>query len=288
MSLEDSGANPVVMAKALYGQVSQLGYSSGELPIYNMALSLNIEEIRVEPGLAFEGMVLMPSNKSFGSILIKEARKPRMRFTLAHELFHFLSPLHEPVAGSGFQCDKAAMRLSAQRSPLKTRYERQEAEANQFAAEILMPRVRIRRRLSQEPSLEHVLAMAAEFGVSKEAAAVHYAALHDDPIAIIFSKDGVVRYTVKSKDCPWVTYGKQGMRLPAHLFRGDKRLSGFEDDDAREWTSQSDSEVGEDVQLQTLRQSGGYAMTLLWFSDAEDDEGGPGMDDAFERFKRQQ
>ena len=91
MSLEEVGAHPVVMAKALYGQINKLGFKDGKVPIYSMALSLDIEEIQIVPGLSFEGMILMPKNKARGSVLVKEANKARMRFTLAHELFHFLS-----------------------------------------------------------------------------------------------------------------------------------------------------------------------------------------------------
>jgi len=267
MSLEEVGANPIIMAKALNAQLSSLGYNEGKVPIYQAALSLDIKEIRVEASLAFEGMILMPSNKSVGSVLINQASKPRMRFTLAHELFHFLSPLHKPVGQGGFTCDKAALKISSHRTQLRTRYERQEAEANQFAAEILMPRSRIKRRLGQEPSLEHVLAMADEFHVSKEAAAVHYASLHDDAVGIIFSRNGRVRYAVKSEDCPWLVHAERGAKLPSLIASKTKSLSLPEEFDANGWTTTSQDEVGDDVQIQTLYQDKGYAMSLLWFAE---------------------
>ena len=265
MSLEEVGAHPVVMAKALYGQINKLGFKDGKVPIYSMALSLDIEEIQIVPGLSFEGMILMPKNKARGSVLVKEANKARMRFTLAHELFHFLSLLHKPIGGTGFTCDKVAMRLSSHTSALNTRYQRQEAEANQFAAEILMPRQRIQRLLSKEPSLEHVLHISEEFEVSKEAAAVHYAALHDEPLAIIFSQNNRVRYAIKSGECPWLRYGKKGQGLPAGTITGVLGLGAIEEDDSLDWTTASASEKGDEVRLQTLGQSKGHAMTLIWF-----------------------
>ena len=157
------------------------------------------------------------------------------------------------------------MRLSSHTSALNTRYQRQEAEANQFAAEILMPRQRIQRLLSKEPSLEHVLHISEEFEVSKEAAAVHYAALHDEPLAIIFSQNNRVRYAIKSRECPWLRYGKKGQGLPAGTITGVLGLGAIEEDDSLDWTTASASEKGDEVRLQTLGQSKGYAMTLIWF-----------------------
>ncbi|WP_417495139.1 ImmA/IrrE family metallo-endopeptidase [Maricaulis sp.] len=89
-----------------------------------------------------------------------EART-RQRFTAAHELSHYL--LHRPLIGDGLTDDVLY------RSGLSNR---QEAEANRLAAEILMPRKLIefaRSKISDVEDNEMIEALAQQFVVSPDA-----------------------------------------------------------------------------------------------------------------------
>ena len=84
----------------------------------------------------------------------------RQRFTLAHEFGHFRMG-HETVV------DRQVAISGHLRDP-------NEVCANAFAAEFLMPRAAIGRwgeeHVAGEPTLEHVVLLAAEYGVSAQAA----------------------------------------------------------------------------------------------------------------------
>lgn len=85
----------------------------------------------------------------------------RQRFTVAHELAHFL--LHRDHIGSGIKDD------ALYRSGLS---DAREAEANRLAAEILMPMSLVQRQLQTHGGVatEDVVAkLAVEFGVSDAA-----------------------------------------------------------------------------------------------------------------------
>lgn len=256
-------------ARALHKQLTDLGLSDGKVPIKTIAKSLDIHEIRFDANLAFEGAVVMTPNKSYGSILVKHAPKSRMRFTIAHELFHFLSVQHQPVNGA-FNCKASDMRVGTDFKPrtaeqkARAKHYRQEAEANQFAAEILMPFERVRRRLNAEPDLDHVLNISREFGVSKEAAARHYVSRNGDTVAILFIEDGLLRYTVRSEEFPWVNILK-GQAVPyVPKPRPGSRLSDIDEDDILNWVDlRARHEFGEEIKVQALYQDNGFGMVLL-------------------------
>ena len=79
-----------------------------------------------------------------------------------------------------------------------------EVEANEFAAELLMPAHLFQASLDRRAGidLDHVLSLADEFFVSREAAARRYVALSDEPAAVIFSKEGAIRYVKKHPKFP--------------------------------------------------------------------------------------
>ena len=67
----------------------------------------------------------------------RDAHRGRRRFTIAHELGHFLMTHHEPPKNGQFLCSREDML----RGPADARdsYSRMEAEANSFAGSLLMP-----------------------------------------------------------------------------------------------------------------------------------------------------
>lgn len=85
--------------------------------------------------------------------------KNRQRFTLAHEIAHFV--LHRDLIGDGVQDD--AMYRSRLRSELET-------QANRYAADILMPAKLMREKWRQ--GMTSFAGMAAAFGVSMDAARI--------------------------------------------------------------------------------------------------------------------
>jgi hypothetical protein len=99
------------------------------------------------------------------------SRLERRRFTIAHELGHFLLPLH----GASKDANRA-----------------REAEANRFAASLLMPKALFERDIRRlgTPETEHIVKLAGDYEVSKEAAARRYTDLCDHCCAVTFSRHG--------------------------------------------------------------------------------------------------
>ena len=138
MTIEEAGPDPIHIARAV---VKQLEVLSGSMPVEQIAYALDINEIRYEPLDTFEGMLLTPSNRSTGSILINSnSRLERRRFTLAHELGHYLNTSHKSAADAGFLCENSDMKIfESLKRKLVSQHQRQELEANRFAIELLAP-----------------------------------------------------------------------------------------------------------------------------------------------------
>jgi hypothetical protein len=138
---------------------------------------------QLPPGVSGVLVPLEGENKKVAwAIVVNEGdREARQRFTIAHELGHLL--LHRftsPHADSGY---KVRFRDGASSEGRI----REEIEANEFAAELLMPRALIRAELSTE-QLDHadddeevfddlVKRLSELFEVSKQAMTVRLSAL---------------------------------------------------------------------------------------------------------------
>src|SRR5829696_4147658 len=211
MAIEDVGANPERLAKAIHDQLPGL---EGAVPVYDIARALDIEEIRDEALSGFEGALITPPEKGTGSILVNAtSQRQRRRYTVGHELGHFLNPWHKPTAPEGFRCTGADMLVTSGAS----RHQQQEAEANRFAIELLAPERHVAPYLSGAADLANkAVALATDFDISKEAAARRYVALHDETLAVLFARGATVRYVDRPPDFPALSFWN-GDRLPQHV-----------------------------------------------------------------------
>lgn len=85
-----------------------------------------------------------------------------------------------------------------------------EAQANEFAACLLMSRSQIARLSAMRGSAEiaRILTLQELCQVSTEAAARRYAQLHGGDFAIVFTKDGqLADWPVRGGDFPWLLVG---------------------------------------------------------------------------------
>lgn len=125
------------------------------------ALGLTIKAATLDVGISGE---LRPDRDNPGQFIIRVNRHDstrRQRFTVAHEMGHFL--LHRDHIGDGISDDVLY------RSSLS---DRREAEANRIAADILMPDELIARarRRAEELGVDDVVGYLAEqFDVSEAA-----------------------------------------------------------------------------------------------------------------------
>jgi hypothetical protein len=110
------------------------------------------------------GMIIKDEGTASGFAIFVNAdhHEVRRRFTIAHEIAHFI--LHRDLIGDGIQDD------ALYRSGLSNRVE---AQANRLAADILMPRHLIDAVIkSGRVAADDVTAMARIFNVSKDAMSI--------------------------------------------------------------------------------------------------------------------
>lgn len=240
------------------------------------ALCRQLDIVRIEQidTAAFEAALIMDSNKAAGSILLAEGSDPRRRrFSIGHELGHFLIPTHRPREGEQFTCSHADLQLADTKE--KDRHRRIEAEANRFAAHLLMPPKRIRAALqSRQPDLAEVVRLAREFGVSKEAMARSYAEAHREALAVVILKDSRIARSYRPDGFPWIE-PRWGDRVPQDSIGSDHGLgpgdtSEMEECDPETWLGERASRTVEVLCEQVLGQRNGYATVLLHAELCED------------------
>lgn len=268
MKLADLG-NPTALASAV---LQQLGAPVFPTPIEDIAFGCGITAIEKLQTNGFEGALITTATKAEGIILVNQHNIPtRRRFTVGHELGHFLNPWHVPPDG-GFMCTQQHM-LYAEHRKEKDRLG-MEAEANEFAAEILMPPTLFKaqlRRTRVEPSTEAVSRVADDFNVSVLAAARRMADLRKD-CAIVLSRDGAISQIHRGAEFPFITLNV-GQPIPRNsITRTQSGEPGTHSDtDEVEPNTWTDAPVLRGTQFveQVLIQGSGFRITLLVLDDSE-------------------
>jgi hypothetical protein len=256
-----------VLASLLIKQIAPQLEKLLPLPLEEVARACGIVEIQPLETDGFEGGLIQDEYKERGFILVKAGRLPqRTRFTIAHELGHFVNLRHvAPVGSEQLLCSKQDFREDR---PTAGGRHGMEAQANEFAACLLMPREHIAHQpwMTCSPEMASIMKLHSLCDVSKEAAARRYKELHGGDFAVVFSKDGKLIYPLRSGDFPWldVQRGQELFRKTAtRTFIGeDGDVSDQEETDSSWWLGSADAERWE-LWEEVLVQKDGYRMTLL-------------------------
>ncbi len=242
------------------------------VPLEEFTTAVNIIDIRELEVDGFEGALLTDANKQKGVILYKSGtRQERRRFTIGHELGHFLIPSHK----GNQQCTAADLRESRRGND----HQRREAEANRFAAGLLMPKPWFARDIKRlgDADVTHVKTLAEQYCASLEATSNRYCELTDDICAFVFSKDGVIRYVRPTQAFPRLAVssgdslpeGCASLRATALPLRV---ASTWAELDGSVWLQTERGRKPPTVLEQTMRQSGGFQISLLFISAEETEE----------------
>ena len=247
------------------------------VPIMDIARSVDITEIKSINAAGFEGGLITDRNKSTGVILVKRGSpRQRKRFTVGHELGHFLMPFHLPVEGTKFMCTIDDMRRSAFPGTMDQAM-RMEVEANHFAASILIPATLFRRDIARSTvsDLDLLLSLADKYDTSKEATARRFCELNETPSAVVFSKDGLFTYSVRGQGFPFISL-RRGETIPKEsptaCYSGAQgEISSTVAVDGHLWV---DAEPYCNHQLleKTLPQIDGHRLTLLQIDEEKIEE----------------
>lgn len=241
------------------------------VPVEELALKVGIVEFRELEADKFEGALLTNAEKNSGIILTKTgARCERRRFTIGHELGHFLMPSHK----GNRQCTAADLREGRRDND----HRRQEAEANRFAAGLLMPKPWFTRDMNKlgDADVMHVQTLAKRYQTSLEATINRYIELTDDICAYVFSKDGVIRYIRRTDSFPRLTV-KPKDQLPkecASIAAPSEPLrvaTPWRELDGSIWLETIWGTKAPTLLEQSVRQKDGYQITLLFIARPEHD-----------------
>lgn len=241
-------------------------------PVELFAADVGITEIRDFEVEKFVGALMTNAEKSEGAILVKKGDLPaRRRFTIGHELGHFLIPSHRGSRHCTRQ-DLAERRTD-------TLHHKQESQANEFSAGLLMPKRSFSKDIDDLGSAEvgHILDLARMYGTSIEATANRYVEVSSEACAVIMSKDGQVRYARRSQTFPWLSV-KSGGPLPntsaarTSASSTASMPSPWTSVDGGVWLDAQRGTRSPELLEQTLLQANGFAITLLLLEESESGE----------------
>lgn len=263
MELEDH-KTPSDVVEEILRQNPDLTYPT---PLERFVELAGIESISELTTDGFEGMLITNAEKSRGAIMVKAGVSPRRRrFTVAHELGHFLLPWHRQER---FSCKSSDIKDSGNSRSNSIEQVNIEAEANAFASELLMPSLEFKRILAgfDMPALIDLADLSDTFDVSFEATVHRYKALSKNAVAFIFSHNNVVRYWVKSQGMPYALKVRKDQPLPMRSpsRRQGEYISDWETVAAHMWFEPHQELVlPRHILEQTIYQSAGYKVTMLY------------------------
>jgi Zn-dependent peptidase ImmA (M78 family) len=251
------------------------------IPIEELCKKLDITEILPLKTEGYEGGLITDKDKYEGIILFN-ANSPayRQRFTISHELGHFLIASHVPSDQDGFLCSQEDM-FKLPEATQKQRV-RMEIEANLFASRILMPLHFLRRDVpaGKHPDLSQIIELSDRYNVSKEAMCRSYVGLREEPTAMLICLNGkVLRIYKDDKKFPFITVSS-GQAIPKQsaFYQNNVRKDGPSDIfgvDAGVWTDVVRGKRSPDLYEQFFIQSAGYSIIMLSMNYEEDEDHDP-------------
>lgn len=222
-------------------------------------LGLRIQEV---PAKGFDGALVRSKSGQKGIIAVKASIREasRKRFTVAHEIGHFVMPHHRLLKNV---CDEKKI------DSFDSRLNRPEIEANEFAAELLLPSALLAKRFNlKELSLPEISAVATEFETSLTATVRCFLRLTALPCAMVWSLDNQARWCVRSDTfrffLPLAELPAEGS-FAAGLFKGRIAPSDFAAVPAEAWLDRQAAESVETLLEHSIYLSNYNAvLTLLW------------------------
>lgn len=226
----------------------------------------------VDPGYA---AALLCAGPACGGIVLAPGQlRGRRRFSISHEMGHFLIPRHRKD-GRNFQCLEIDMRVR------DTDARQLEWEANDFAAELLMPsRLFGADAAGRDVGFAAVEQLAGQdmYDVSVTAAAWRLVQTVRDRCALVVCSGGRVQWVARSRSfgLPLIERGQppEPESLAAAAVRGEGVVSAPQEVPWHAWfgdTRRADGRLYESTHI--VRQLNQVA-SLVWFieGEGEDDE----------------
>lgn len=248
------------------------------IPIEQLCQQLDITSIgNLETG-GFEAALITDELKSSGAILVAADRpRQRQRYSIAHELAHFLIPTHLPTPGEQSLCSTEHFRLVDVQADDRRR--RREAEANRLAALLLIPPHVLRPELQKirSPDVGDLVRLARLFDVSKEAVSRAYTDYSREAVAVVVIQNGRVLRSYRNANIfPWIEVAA-GQAVPkGSIYHDGPRfpgsISAVEECELHLWLGDREARKVVSLTEQVLEQRNGFALLMLHAEMADDDD----------------
>ena len=206
--------------------------------------------------------LLLPGSSPFGILLREEDSPRRKRFTIAHELGHFCLPIHKR---SAIRCVAPELTRDGSVAPF-------EREANEFAAELLMPSRFVRPMVSSGAiDLELATLVANHFDVSTVSAALRVCEMTKERAAVLYFRDGRLRWAMRlgmPYGLPPTGSDPKGDTVTYEAVCGRPGSSSGQEVDAGSWLplARPDPSWGQLLESSVPLDASGEALTLLWLT----------------------
>ncbi len=192
-------------------------------------LRLSILEVNSE---SFDGALLRSRTGPSGRILVRQDMREtgRKRFTIAHEIGHFVLHRQQRVSCS-----------SAEIANWKDDQTDPERQADGFASELLLPSAEVKKQIGgQWPGFQVVQQIAAYFDVSLTAAARRYCDVAPQSCAVVWTVESKIRWMHRSPSfVHWVKVGQEAGEgsFAARALAGQPVPDDMQEVAAGEWVS---------------------------------------------------
>jgi hypothetical protein len=176
-------------AKALLAELEVTGPADARSIAKQLQLEVNDLDVK-----GFDGALVRAKGTPFGAIIVRDSIREsgRKNFTVAHEIGHFILPGHE---------DADLVCTSTEVGNWSGSTKGVEREANEFAAELLMPELVVRGIVGRsEPSLQLIQQIASSCQTSLSAAGWRFCYLTNHRCAIIWSAMETVSWSKRSEE----------------------------------------------------------------------------------------
>jgi hypothetical protein len=153
------------------------------------ALGLGLQEAEVD---GFDGALVRATNLPLGAIVIRKSIREasRKNFTIAHEIGHFVLSAADRTSLACAASDVANWSDSSKEI---------ERQADEFAAELLMPAALVERIVhGAPPSLQLIEEIAQKSRASLSAAAWRYCDLAKENCAVVWSTDRAIYWSKRA------------------------------------------------------------------------------------------
>ncbi len=242
---------------------------------YSDSYSINLESIIKDEGIvvhyddyenAFDGMFVIDNGKHH--VHLNTARgnhrnSGRGRFSLAHELGHYLIDEHHTDIRTG--------KLKPHPSFLKNSYINfYEAEADYFAASLLMPKEKFYNACGgRKFNWDLIQDLSDKFESSRFATLRRFIDIINHEVFVIGSENSIIKWFMKSDDFPKMKHKfKRGEKLPQNAVANikvktvSKVIDSYSGDWFETWGEKSERQMYEQCYF---AKAYNQTITLLWF-----------------------